>query len=103
MSNKEAHDILLRTYEGYLCKYGADDENSEAVYMGIKALERKSYKILAIAEAVLIALGFVMLYARYFGFSVSAVLCALMLFGFLAGGTGWLIILGLIIDKNKGS
>ena len=60
------------------------------------------WKLLAITESLLLILGFILIYAHYAGYSISAILCALMLLGFLAGGTGWLILIALVVEKGKG-
>ncbi len=64
------------------------------------------WKVLAITETILLVLGFTAVYLRVVNPGnvrdlLSTLLCVGLLLAFMAGSTGWLVIIALICDKRE--
>ena len=64
------------------------------------------WKVLAITEAILLVLGFTTIYLKVVmpgtvGELVSSLLCIAMLIAYIGGGTGWLMIVALILARKE--
>ena len=64
------------------------------------------WKVLAIFETILLVLGFTAIYLKVVmpdtvGELVSSLLCIAMLIAYIGGGTGWLMIVALILARKK--
>lgn len=64
------------------------------------------WKVLAIFEAILLVLGFTAIYLKVVmpgtvGELISTLVCIAMLIAYIGGGTGWLIIVALILARKE--
>ena len=64
------------------------------------------WKVLAITEAILLVLGFTAIYLKMVmpgtvGELISTLVCIAMLIAYISGGTGWLIIVALILARKE--
>ena len=64
------------------------------------------WKVLAIFETILLVLGFTAIYLKVVmpgtvGELISTLVCIALLIAYIGGGTGWLIIVALILARKK--